>query len=879
MMLQRSRIVRQNGLTREAVRFLTGRNRYLGILLLWAVILPAVAQERPDFVWRRGVSGNGARWAAFSADGSLIASAHGNYGTVDTIKLWRVEDETLLGSAWYLEEYPGEYPLSYHRYDGCCWIGWSYYDPNNPSSCSREDFHIFAYSPDGNTFAAGMSGWCTEYWGYHHYSFGKILLLRSDGTSERIDSGRVNSIVFSRDGAVMVYATTYHHYYDYEGFYYGGIVIRRLDNGRSIGIYLPAEDVHHVAISPDGTLLASTQTGYIIDDYGNREYFNTIKLWRVEDGTLVRTIAGDGNRVAFSPDGSLIASWSAGGGTIAFRRVEDGELIRTLHIEVQGSWTGYNEKFAFSPDWSLIASIVGSTIKLWRVSDGSLVHTLVGHGDEVRTLAFSSDGSLLASGGGYRDGTVRIWRVQDGSLMHTLSGHSGVSSVAFSPDARLLISTDSAIKLWNVEDGSLVRTLGERSQPLPLSFSPDGRLLAAKRDRGTIELRRVSDGSLVRIIEQGAPLGSLSFSPDSRLIASGSGDRAVYLWRVEDGSLMYTLSGSGVGSEVVFSPDGSVLASAPSYYQTQRTIGIWRVSDGSLMYTLTGGAFEFSPSGELLALIDGGAVKLFRVEDGSLIRTITGSRPYDDIKFSPDGQLLAAGSRYTDYQEPSKIELWNLEDNTQIGTIHFDVYGCGYSYLPFGSFVFSPDGSVLAVGGGTTCYWRDSSGGWYDTSSVVQLWSLLDYSLIGSFGRAGRLVFSPDGRAIAFSWSYRRGEWQRSRHSRSSQSEDCSGIGLARVVDAEQRRWSHCESNESIQFSPNGQFLAYVGIDGSVVVLRNPYWRSGDVNGDGCVDDADLMRVLFSFGADDGGLEDMNGDNLVDDADLLLVLFNFGSGC
>ena len=84
-MLQRSRIVRQNGLTREVVRFLTGRNRYLGILLLWAVILPAVAQERPDFVWRRGVSGNGTRWAAFSADGSLIASAHGNY--VDTIKL------------------------------------------------------------------------------------------------------------------------------------------------------------------------------------------------------------------------------------------------------------------------------------------------------------------------------------------------------------------------------------------------------------------------------------------------------------------------------------------------------------------------------------------------------------------------------------------------------------------------------------------------------------------------------------------------------------------------------------------------------------------------------------------------------------------------
>ncbi len=54
----------------------------------------------------------------------------------------------------------------------------------------------------------------------------------------------------------------------------------------------------------------------------------------------------------------------------------------------------------------------------------------------------------------------------------------------------------------------------------------------------------------------------------------------------------------------------------------------------------------------------------------------------------------------------------------------------------------------------------------------------------------------------------------------------------------------------------------------------------GDVNGDGCVDDADLLSVLFAFGSE--GLcqsEDVNGDGTVDDADLLTVLFEFGSGC
>ena len=54
----------------------------------------------------------------------------------------------------------------------------------------------------------------------------------------------------------------------------------------------------------------------------------------------------------------------------------------------------------------------------------------------------------------------------------------------------------------------------------------------------------------------------------------------------------------------------------------------------------------------------------------------------------------------------------------------------------------------------------------------------------------------------------------------------------------------------------------------------------GDVNGDGCVDDADLLMVLFAFGCSTGcGPEDVNGDGIVDDADLLIVLFNFGNGC
>lgn len=58
--------------------------------------------------------------------------------------------------------------------------------------------------------------------------------------------------------------------------------------------------------------------------------------------------------------------------------------------------------------------------------------------------------------------------------------------------------------------------------------------------------------------------------------------------------------------------------------------------------------------------------------------------------------------------------------------------------------------------------------------------------------------------------------------------------------------------------------------------MRAP--QAGDVNCDGCVDDSDLLQVLFAFGGADADA-DLNSDGLVDDADLLIVLFNFGSGC
>ena len=204
--------------------------------------------------------------------------------------------------------------------------------------------------------------------------------------------------------------------------------------------HLGEESINDIAYSPDGGLLAvaSGSDIWLYDTVTHQE--------------VARLIGHPGEvSVAFSPNGLILAtgSWKIGSfeRTVRLWDVASGTLLRTPHTYPS---QGVNS-VAFSPN-GLILATGGwdQTVRLYNVTTGELRQPLEGHTFDVKHVAFSPDGKVLASAG---DQTVRLWSVITGRHLRTLHGHTGfVNSVSFSPKGKTLASagSDRKILLWSV---------------------------------------------------------------------------------------------------------------------------------------------------------------------------------------------------------------------------------------------------------------------------------------------------------------------------------------------------------------------------------------------------------------------------------------------
>ena len=313
-----------------------------------------------------------------------------------------------------------------------------------------------------------------------------------------------------------------------------------------------------------------------------------------------------------------------------------------------------------------------------------------GHGGRVTSVAFSPDGRLLASSSD--DKTIRIWNVTTGQEVLTLTGHKGrVNAVVFSPDGKLLASAggpfDNTVKLWNVSTGRELYTLEgnpSRGWVEAVAFSPDGLLLASIW-WGEIKLWDVATGEEVRTISDYNPVESVAFSPDGKLLASGGYDPMFKLWEVATGREVHKLAGHTVGwgvNSVAFSPNGQILASGDcgqsedGLYCVKGEIKLWEVTTGSEVLTLT-------------------------AHNGSV----------SSVAFSPYGKLLASGScgRGDDrHCVKGEIRLWDATTGGEVCTL--TAHNGSVS-----SVAFSPDGKLLAS---SSSYER-----------TIKLWDVSDFTL------------------------------------------------------------------------------------------------------------------------------------------------------
>ncbi len=600
--------------------------------------------------------------------------------------------------------------------------------------------------------------------------------------------------------------------------------------------------VRSVVFSPDGTLASGSYDG-------------TAKLWKTETRKQITTFpqgSADARvvSVAFSQDGKILAAVS---GATGLWDVATKQRIATLRGEGQPYW------LAFSPDGTLAIGSWNSTIELWDVGTKRQIATLKGHTRWVRSVSFSLDGMLLASGDA--EGTLILWNVATKQRIANLEGHFfGVNSVSFSPDGTLASGAgDRTVKLWDVATRQNIATLdGHTSSVTSVAFSPDGTLLASGDARGVIMLWNAANEERIARFAHRGGVHSVAFAPDGGILASGSRDGTIALWDISGWT-----GPRPVALEVI---SGDEQQGAPGVTLTQPLVVEVRdqygdpLPDAAVTFTITAGDGKLSGRFTVQhATTDGNGRAELNLTLGlpgpNTVGVSLGGREL--ATFTAEGVGTAVAELEGDYR------TWHLPEAATV-RLGKGVFGEGDRAV-----ALSADGRCLAVASGIGVWLYEAS-----TSRAmallpsespvhsvafsldgilaagldngqVELWEVETGERIGTlwhaeWGQVTSVVFSHDGTALASGSRYqvikvwdvetRRevGTWEVPRESNSlwSLAVDFSPDGTRLVSgfqDGTVRLWEvatqtevttlegHTDRVASVSFSPDGGLLASAG--------------------------------------------------------------------
>jgi len=331
--------------------------------------------------------------------------------------------------------------------------------------------------------------------------------------------------------------------------------------------------------------------------------------------------------LAFSPDGTRLVSgdWPVTATTLWDVGIDGDAEVANL----PSNTTTYGDG-AYLPDGTLATTTDDRTVTVWDTTDSTEVLRLESSdtgADDVRGIAVSSDGTILAAG--ETDQSAPVWDLRDGSEM--FSKGADVAEPAISPDSTLVALASGAGTLNLYErDGSLAGQLlaAEGNGLTDPAFSPDGTTVAVVQRSND---REIPDYQLLLwdwrsdttdVWDVGTGSGPV-YSPDGTQIALRDGAGPAQVWDVGTGQRLFDLEGHAAGVvDVAYSPDGQWIATA-SFDGTGR---LWDSATGQAVLRLPRlpgevNSVDFSPDGQHLAThsLTEGLVRVWTLDPDELM--------------------------------------------------------------------------------------------------------------------------------------------------------------------------------------------------------------------------------------------------------------------